>query len=502
MRGLGRCLALGLVFLVGAAHAETGRSRAEVGGYFRVMARPDLQGGTGTLGYWNLYGRLMNEGPWAALELKVDLLPPSPGSTAPWATAHFKVEGGSVLGADTGGGVLSAFRMSQLYVQAGNVLLPDVVWQIGTLDTWMGDLGLYDMKPAQIFYETVGVSASWRSPQVDVLVGVGDSGFFFRGLDYSPVLTTGGLLRWRPIPGHLEVGGGGAFYFEPMVPGNPNAPHTTPGIDYADLVRGEVVQNWVRDNPGQEDLFYRQNPPQAQSATSHKLVFYLGFGNLGPLKWNNLFANYLRRHPENFVTETYEGREWTLWVTGLTDERYEVNAGNEMQIELFPGRLDAVWGVLFGRHWNDDNQVAAGEDNRIFYSTVLRLQAYLTPVVHLLLEGSVARERSTRGNLYRLAHDSIFRSTGGQADARGLEFGDTDTRDTLQVKAGPVLSPPGIGIFSRPSLRLLVGVQQSNVHAAFGRNVVDTLDEYNRLSFESRSVYTHVVLGLEAEAWF
>ena len=26
----------------------------EIGGYFRVMTRPDLQGGSGSLGYWNL----------------------------------------------------------------------------------------------------------------------------------------------------------------------------------------------------------------------------------------------------------------------------------------------------------------------------------------------------------------------------------------------------------------------------------------------------------------
>ena len=44
--------------------------RAHVGGYFRVMTRPDLQGGSGRLGYWNLYGRLLNEGPYATLDFK------------------------------------------------------------------------------------------------------------------------------------------------------------------------------------------------------------------------------------------------------------------------------------------------------------------------------------------------------------------------------------------------------------------------------------------------
>jgi len=47
-----------------------------VAGYLRVAARPDFQGGIGQLGYWNLYGRLLNEGPYLALELKLNLLKP------------------------------------------------------------------------------------------------------------------------------------------------------------------------------------------------------------------------------------------------------------------------------------------------------------------------------------------------------------------------------------------------------------------------------------------
>ena len=43
-------------------------AEGSVGGYMRVMTRPDFQGGDGRLGYWNLYGRLLNEGPFVALE--------------------------------------------------------------------------------------------------------------------------------------------------------------------------------------------------------------------------------------------------------------------------------------------------------------------------------------------------------------------------------------------------------------------------------------------------
>ena len=47
--------------------------QADVGGYFRIMTRPDLQGGSGRLGYWNLYGRLLNEGPYATMIFATNL---------------------------------------------------------------------------------------------------------------------------------------------------------------------------------------------------------------------------------------------------------------------------------------------------------------------------------------------------------------------------------------------------------------------------------------------
>ena len=58
-------------------------SAADLGGYVRVATRPDLQGGEGTLGYWNLYGRLPNEGPWVAGGWRQARLEGTPG--AEWA---------------------------------------------------------------------------------------------------------------------------------------------------------------------------------------------------------------------------------------------------------------------------------------------------------------------------------------------------------------------------------------------------------------------------------
>ena len=46
----------------------------QVGGYLRLMTRPDLQGGQGQLGYWNLYGRLLNEREYVMLDSRIQLL--------------------------------------------------------------------------------------------------------------------------------------------------------------------------------------------------------------------------------------------------------------------------------------------------------------------------------------------------------------------------------------------------------------------------------------------
>jgi hypothetical protein len=218
------------------------------------------------------------------------------------------------------------------------------------------------------------------------------------------------------------------------------------------------------------------------------------------LVWNNLFANLGRRHPQNFVTEVFEGRSFDLYIHDLTDERYFLTVGNEAQITLWPGRLDAVWGALYGSTWDEDNTIAPSDDNQDVMSTVLRLQAYLTDTLHYLVESSVAQEISRNGNRFRNHRDSIFAGTNGQADARGLEFGDADTRRTFQGKTGFILNPLGPGIYMRPSIRLLYGVQYSTQNLAYGNSFVQSLDQFN--DFGSVESHWHHVLALEAEAWF
>ncbi len=491
---------LGLSLMTMPAQADPEPSRFSAGGYMRIMARPDLQGGNGRLGFWNLYGRLLNEGPYAALELRYDLLPQDPLANTPWTSIHAKIEGGSVMNADSGMGSLGDFRLSQLYAQTGNVLIEDVTWQIGTLDSYFGDLGLYDFRPAQVFFDTVGVSGRYQSQWVDLLFGVGDAGWHIKGEEYTPILTFGGTAKLKL--GKVEVGVGGQFYYEPEVEGNRFAPHNSvledgQGIDYEQYLRGEITRRWFEENPMRTGPF---TEPFSTSATSFRAIGYVGFGQMGPLIWNNLFANFLQKHPKSSVTETWEGEDYVFYVEDLTDERFEINVGNEMQLRLWPGRLDLTWSAYMGYHWDNDNSIMSNDENRQVMSTVARFQGYLTEKTHILLESSLAQEKSLNGNIYRSSADSVFQSTDGRNDARGLEFGDSDTRTTFQFKVGPVLQPLGMGIFTRPSFRLLYGGQYSTQNNAFGNGFVESLDDFN--AFGTKESHWHHVVSAEVETWF
>jgi hypothetical protein len=490
-----RLLVLFTLLVPALALADAERSRVGVGGYYRIMTRPDFQGGGGTLGFWNLYGRLLNEGPYGALELRLDALQPRPGSNEVWASVQTKLEGSSFANAEANRGSLASFRVSQLYVQAGNILLDKVTWRVGTLESYFGDLGVYDMRPATVFFDTLGLSARYQSDKLDVLVGLGDSGYSLRGAKYNSVLTAGATARLKLQ--NLELGGGGEYLFEPRVPGNRFSPYSTPGVRYEDYRRGEVVRRFVEENPDQIELFPR---PVPTSATSYAVVGYLGFGGFGPLRWNSLYARWGRRHPLAPTQETFNNRVFDIYLTDLTDERTELWVGNEMQLKIIPDRLDVVWGLLYGEAHNPDNTIAVGDDNRRFASTVVRGQVYLTRQVHFLLETSVAREESLNGNAYREHIDSVFESSDGRADSRGLQFGDSAVRHTWQLKTGIVINPTGLGIYTRPSLRLLYGLQYSNQHAAYGSGFVEDLDQHNVFIGPER--HWHSVVAIEAEGWF
>src|SRR6185295_8329245 len=107
-----------------------------------------------------------------------------------------------------------------------------------------GDLGLYDMRPATLFFDTVGASAAYKSGPLEVLLGFGDSGFQLRGLRYDAI-PTGGAEARVTVADHLQLGIGGEMRRENGVSGNVNAPYQTPRTSYEDWVRAEVVQHYV-----------------------------------------------------------------------------------------------------------------------------------------------------------------------------------------------------------------------------------------------------------------
>ena len=63
-----------------------------------------------------------------------------------------------------------------------------------------------------------------------------------------------------------------------------------------------------------------------------------------------------------------------------------------------------------------------------------------------------------------------------------------------------MINPMGTGIFNRPSLRLLYGIQYSSQNNAFGNQFVETLDQYNE--FGNVEQHIHQLIALETEAWF
>ena len=178
-----------------------------------------------------------------------------------------------------------------------------------------------------------------------------------------------------------------------------------------------------------------------------------------------------------------------------------------MNWEIVKNRFDLTLGALFGYHFDLDDDVSASERNRLIASVLARGQVYITPTVHILAETSYAHEHSLNGNLWRKSPRSIRQSSEGASDPLGLEYGDIDTRQTWQGKIGFVLNPGGTGIFARPSLRLLYGVQYSNAHDAFPNSNTESVDLTNEFFGQDtlsqlKERHWHHVISIEAEAWF
>jgi hypothetical protein len=174
---------------------------------------------------------------------------------------------------------------------------------------------------------------------------------------------------------------------------------------------------------------------------------------------------------------------------------------DESHWAIIPKKLDMIFAVLFGMSWDNDNRDRPDDNNRMIFSVLLRPQVYLTEHFHWLSEASLALEKSTVGNRYREHFDSIQSNTEGLPNADGLEWGDTDTKYTLQLKTGLVFNPKGRGIYNRPSVRFLFGLQYSNVHAAFSNSYNESLNRQNTFN-KRKDIHLHYMISIEVEHWF
>jgi len=498
-----------LVAALGAAslaRADALDDRFSIGGYFRLQALTDFQGGNGRLGLNDtgcgmggpcIYGRLLNEGPYAIVESKLNLLGSEQSSLDPWAAVTMRIEGSSFLGTDAGKGSLANYAITNFGVNAGNILLQNVTWRMGILWNEPNDLDLYDMFIDDLFYGVAGVSARWKLPWIELLVGLGDAGWSIHPTAYDTVYTGGGWLRIHPSA-HFEFGGGGQYGYEPASPGNQNGPYQTPGVTYLEYYRQDAAQSFFQNAPPGTQLLPNPSP---RSSENWKAVGYLGFGKWGPLKWNSFYVHYLKNPPQTSYQETYDGQTYTIYDHDLTDQSYEFMAGDEMLFTLVPQRLDLAVAGLYGAERNYANTIVAGYDNYTWISGVARAQVYVTRTVHFLLESSVAEEHSLDGNLFRDHVDSLFQNDGtGVEDPLGLQYGDSAYRDTWQGKVGVVFNPKGTGIYTRPSLRILYGLQYSTAQDAFQSGYVNNLNQYNQ--FVGPEQHWHSVLGADLEGWF
>ena len=123
--------------------------------------------------------------------------------------------------------------------------------------------------------------------------------------------------------------------------------------------------------------------PELRDATSYKGIAYLGFGGFGPVIWNNFYASFEKAHPSGSTTENYQGKNYTIYLTDLTDERTALFIGNELQLRIIPNRWDMAWGMVYGDQRDGDNNIAPSDWDRTYASTVLRSQFYLTDIFHV-----------------------------------------------------------------------------------------------------------------------
>ncbi|RME03886.1 MAG: hypothetical protein D6805_04945 [Planctomycetota bacterium] len=480
----------------------------EYEGYFRVYARTDFGKGAKTLGWWNLYGRLMNERPWFTFGISQKFLRQR-SETDPGVRVYGRIEGDSFRVGDEKQGSLSSFSLTQIYLEVVNIPYRHFVVQLGTLWYNMGYIGIYDWYVAQSFWETVGVRAGMRYRDMEWFVALGDSGYdvyqrrkqTFEDAGYDSVPTVGGLFKVKL--GEVWLGSSVMLRYEFGDSASKNAPRQTDSVDYRDVLRGDVLERYLDANPSDPngDFFPAS---RAVDDFSWRWTFWLGFGGvrLGGirLRWNDFSVSLEKKPADQALRFSANGVTKDVYISRFTDERYELLVLDESYWEL-SSRVDMVMGIFFSYAWDGDNRYRPDDQNRLAFSILFRPQIYLTDYFHLLNEVSFAVERSLIGNRYREHFDSLTTNTDGVFDPEGLEWGDTDIKYTLQFKTGLVFNPFGKGIYNRPSIRLLFGVQYSNVHAAFKNSYEESLARQNLFNAR-KDLHWHYMISLEVEHWF
>ncbi|MCS6983501.1 MAG: hypothetical protein NZM25_00040 [Leptospiraceae bacterium] len=490
--------------------------------YFRASVQDDFGYNAPTLGWWPFYGRLMNETPWLMADFGYHVVrPESPGAAR--ATLFLRIEGGSYRSFDASQGTLGNYNINHIWLETENVLMRHLVTQTGSLWYNLGYIGLFDNFTAQVFWETIGIRVGHRLPTFEYFVGYGDSGWAiyrsrrgdgWHGHQYANIPTVGALVRVNlyevgPLKSFTarflpfwQMGATVQVMYERQNENLRGSPHQTPQVSYQDVLRGEAFEKFMLENPGSADYFPWAQP---MSVTYGRATFWTGFSGpeLGPIKlyWNDFSLRLEKKPPQIAVTESYEGETKDIYISGFTDERYELMLFDELQLRLLPNYFDLNAGFGFGRSWDQDNRFRPDDHNRLIYSFVFRPIWYITEQLHYLIELVYAREKSTVGNRYREHFNSMKSNTRGVPDADGLEWGDTDTKHTYQIKTGFTINPAGRGIYSRPTIRLLYGAQFSNVHAAFGNTFEESLSRRNQFAM-NRDVHWHHMVRAEFEHWF
>lgn len=474
--------------------------------YFRISARSDMGHGSKTLGWWPLYGRLMNETNWFTFGLGFNLMDQEKKSD-PGARLYMRVEGNSVRTGDEGAGSLGNFSFTQFYLETTNIPSKNFVVQAGTLWYNMGYIGIYDFYVAQSLWETVGVRLGMRHDNMEWFIGLGDSGYSalkerqktYPDAGYNSIPTLAGIFKVK-LGKNFWVGSSAMMRYEMSEEGNPNSPHKT-DVDYRDVLRGDVLKKYIDNNPTDPNA---DSFPGATSLSdlSWRLTFWMGFNakSLG-LQWNDLSISFENSPAELARRFTYNGITKDVYVSGFSDERYDLTIADESQWVLVKDKLDLILAGAFGYAMDNDNKYLPDDRNRMILSLVMRPQYYITEHFHFLTELSMAVEKSLKGNRYREHYDSIQANTGGVPDPDGLEWGDTDTKYTFQFKTGLVFNPAGRGIYKRPAIRLLFGVQYSNVHAAFSNSYNESLNRQNTFN-KREDIHWHYMISLEVEHWF